>query len=687
MSLSWRINVTLNNRSQRTLASPSSGTGATVIRALRSFDEPKLFGAGESDLILATFGAPSQSNPELLEALAYNEGYPIYLCSPCSNGVHGGVLITTSGTKSLFDGVSYATGKPDSTLTAVVFGAQLTLTSSTTTSYTYSGGLMQGSSDSGYVAYTDISSHISGFGSREASTSDKFFLLWPGLDSPLYLSSMYDSDAGTVAFTSSDTSKATITGNISTTDGTISSTGLVISNVATGTSGIATPTGTILLCYTVNIGAMDDVYGMLCAKGASTDTYIKGRLTKNVYKASEGYKSPYESFTLAYQCANQKGVFSTDEQSPVEFGNTVDAVNAYNETLNPEKVFEDNDMIDAYINTENGLSIEDFTPNGTDSTSDASYVLFAGGYHDLSDADIAAGWDALEDNDSYQFDLAFDATCLTAGISGASTIRTGGSHPYTRILLPIVDPNASNKTMGQSITESEILAKKTGYSIDRGISLYFGYFKMSNNYANTGDVIWIPMGEIARRHADAIYYSYGGLATAWIDENGVGGQLTDGRILQAKYRMSESLLEALDEDRINPVVYDHTYGPMIVSRRTTILDDSDYSFNDYSGTFDYILKRVVENVLPYQLVKFNDADHRRVVKTKIESILQPLTVAPYNVLNAYLVKCDAENNDETVLDKQEFHVDVAVQVTAKSRWVYFTFTNTSQTVSVEEALA
>ena len=54
-------------------------------------------------------------------------------------------------------------------------------------------------------------------------------------------------------------------------------------------------------------------------------------------------------------------------------------------------------------------------------------------------------------------------------------------------------------------------------------------------YSKKGNVVHIPMGEIAKKHADSITLSFGGLAVAWIDENGVGGQLTSGRFVRSIY--------------------------------------------------------------------------------------------------------------------------------------------------------
>lgn len=658
-SLSWRINVAMNNQSQRTLVSPSSGTGATVVRAQRSLDYPVLFDTGETDKMLAMFGAPSSSNPELLEALEYNTYYPLYVSSPALKGRHASAVITGDGVVALKDGVDLSSSDLED-LSDVVFSCSLTPTTMEGT--TVYSGVVASSNRNSYSLVSKIMNT-----STSSSVSDTtHFVVVADTEYPLTLTQS-ESDHKIYEVTNSSFLQS---GTLNSSTGEVSL--ILASNIQTSFSRLE-------LKYHVEISGKNEIFGLIVSRAASTENHLQVRVTKNVYSNSDSsatYSNPYSSFSIAYRVLNSNGKFVAPASSPVEFGDKKTTVDAYGTSLNPEKVFDGNPYLTVYVNYLNGNSISSYLPQST------SYVTLVGGYHDIEDIDFAGGWDEYRDSDTYQMDLVFDASCNSDALTHAAQIRTGGYQPYVRVLLPIARPATyTDYTSVLSVKES------AGYPVNRGVSLYFGYFKIQNSYSTDGDVTWIPMGEIAKRHADSIRYSYGGLATAWVDENGVGGQLTGGRILKSIYKMSENDLQLLDENRINPVIYDRTFGPMIVSRRTTIMDNSDYSFNDYSGTFDYILRRVVENVLPYQLVKFNDSDHRRVVKSKIESIVQPLTVAPYNVLNAYLVKCDSENNDAEVLNKEEFHVDLAVQVTAKSRWIYFTFTNTSQTVSVEEVLA
>ena len=82
MSTSWRITETFNDKSQKSLPSEATGTGATVVASSRSLEEPVLFAVGETQRMLNLLGAPTKVEQGLLEAIEYNKSYPLWVVSP-----------------------------------------------------------------------------------------------------------------------------------------------------------------------------------------------------------------------------------------------------------------------------------------------------------------------------------------------------------------------------------------------------------------------------------------------------------------------------------------------------------------------------------------------------------------------------------------------------------------------------
>jgi hypothetical protein len=408
--------------------------------------------------------------------------------------------------------------------------------------------------------------------------------------------------------------------------------------------------------YSVNLA--DTFYGLIALKGPADSDYLRVKLSGVEITGKD-------AFEMQVQIKNSKGAYVDTIDSPITFSLDPEHEDGYGENIYIENVFEDSDFFVSFLN--DSLEFTSFAD-------DTEYVVFAGGSRggEFSSVELAVGYEYFKQIRKYPVDVFFDATQIEEASAIFLDLRTN-YHKYSRFILPV--PN---------MTVAEALAWTMPVS-DRGISYYYGYFYLRNMYHSSKKLIGIPMGEVAKKHADIMLLAFGGLAPAWYDENGMGGQLTGGRVIEALYDPDEAQLQLLDEARINPIVYDSASGPMIVSRRTSVSGSlSDYSFIDYSGAMDYILKNITSQVLPYQIVKLNDTSHRNIVRSKTNSIIQPMTVAPVNVVREYAIRCDGQNNNDEVLAREEFRLEVAVKFTPKSRTIILTFINTPQGSSVEE---
>jgi hypothetical protein len=97
MATSYRIKVSLNNKSFTVGSGIAAGMGATVIPASRGPMRPVKLNKGETERIRMLFGA---NRYEVLEAIAYNNKYPLWISAPHSGGSFGALLLTDTGLKS-----------------------------------------------------------------------------------------------------------------------------------------------------------------------------------------------------------------------------------------------------------------------------------------------------------------------------------------------------------------------------------------------------------------------------------------------------------------------------------------------------------------------------------------------------------------------------------------------------------
>jgi hypothetical protein len=381
-------------------------------------------------------------------------------------------------------------------------------------------------------------------------------------------------------------------------------------------------------------------------------------------------KSDISSDQLSLGLAEvNKGVYSKVANYPIEISLEQGRKDGAGKLIFVEQILKDNDLLFAKIN-----EAKPFDPSVWDAGSDV-YTDFAGGSRgdSVSDMEITAGWQKFKSTRLYPADIYFDTTGKQSAKAAMVTLRNGPI-PYKRFLAPVAEgfPSAAEALQIEGIPSN------------RGLSVFWNGAYIQNPYAPTGDLLSTLLGEVAAKFADALVYSYGGRAVSWGDENNVGGQLTGGRIIRMLYDASSDETKEMDKKRINPIIQQELFGPMIASRRTTDTSESDYSYTDYSAIVDYCVERLVNEVLPYQITKFNDDVHRADVATRAELIIKPLIVVPNNVIREYAIKCDSENNDDEVMAREEFILTVGIKVTPKSEIVILNFINAGQTMRVEE---
>lgn len=289
----------------------------------------------------------------------------------------------------------------------------------------------------------------------------------------------------------------------------------------------------------------------------------------------------------------------------------------------------------------------------------------------LTITELTAGWAYFQRFREYTADIFMDFTAIAGVEAIFDTLRTT-YQKYKSYILPFL--RTSDKDAVQTL--------KNSYSINnRGLAFYFNHALTRDNYV--ADKFYISqIGRIGVKYAQ-MYDVYNGLSVSMIDENNHGGQLT-GTTLKTFFDPSEDTIAELANAGINAIVLDPLYGAMIKHEKTaqTTAVYSDTSFVSNSRMFDYIILNVINQVLIFQIDKLNDTTHRTLVKTKIESIVNPLV--SLNLLREFAVKCDEENNNDEILAKKQFKVALAVKITPKSRTIVFDFIASAQGVDVEE---
>jgi hypothetical protein len=612
--LGGRVTVLFNNKTSQTKSDSGVGRGATVVRSLRGTLTPTYFSTGQTARMRELCGEPGPTYPDLLEALYYVQFYGIWVSCPSKNARYGGAYLTATGTKSLPGGMS--------SLPAAVSGGAETVTQIT---------LIEklGTGDGTTTSFGKTLSGLSGY----IKNSVRILLVGTSL-------------------IGQTVTEATGTETIATTS---QGSGSLIesSGVLSFTFTTAPTAGQVIeASYTFDLTQVNAL-ALFMSRGPQAD-YIA---LENSYSTSTKL---FTSAIYGYDSSGTAVLKETVDWSPIQGTEDGNGKAVYGPLL-----FNDGD--DDYVRV---YPVADATV--TSFTKDSTYVPFAGGSRGdaVVASDVVSGFEKYASQRLYPADVIFDVTALTGVGTEFQTLRNGGvpgiGQATSKYLLPM-----SYETYSEAETDI------TSFPADRGIMVYWNWGLVNNQFNSNGNA-WTPlMGEVAKKHADNFTYAFGGKAVSWYDENNVGGRLSSGRVLEMAYDIDSDVESDLIALGINPIIMDPSAGVMIRSERTTYTPLCDYAYGSYSGSLDYIVKHVINDVLPPQIDKFNDDSHRETVSDAIGGIIKPMTIRPRNVIYAYQVKCDGDNNDETVLANDQFVIQVAIQVTRMSRWIIITFINSN----------
>jgi hypothetical protein len=317
------------------------------------------------------------------------------------------------------------------------------------------------------------------------------------------------------------------------------------------------------------------------------------------------------------------------------------------------------------------LNATDYSTAWSTFVDDTAMVSLAGGARGTAaaSADFVDGFEFLQDTNKYGVPITFDTTADSGVLTYFDTCRTTYAK-RTRFLAPTADLSPT-----ALIASSPVLALN-----NKGLYVYCLTWGIHKDTFSGTNFNCSNMGLIAGKMADVLLYGPGGSPT-WIDENNIGGQLGSS-IVSLNQTATETQLEQLDTLRLNPVVFDTTYGPMIVSDRTTYKRQSDYSYIGQSSLADYIINLVLREVIPYQISKLNDDFHRITVANKTNSILA--TVSSW--LEDFIVICDRTNNTAEMMNQQKFVLTVGVQFTPYSQMIIFNFINSPTGTDIKESV-
>ncbi len=335
----------------------------------------------------------------------------------------------------------------------------------------------------------------------------------------------------------------------------------------------------------------------------------------------------------------------------------------YNKNLYILDVFNDNDYLIAKVNSSYAYSVPTLT---------ATTVALAGGKRGTSptSANYTTSWDYFKKPNKYAAKIFMDVNGDHA--SDINTLISTYQYYSHGITIVPMDNDASD-----AITYRSALALDTD-----NISLYTNWRKIYDPYNDS--YAWISnVGSIGKKYA-MMADVYDGMSPAGIDEDGHGGQISDWRTIEMENDYSDAETLLLDQAQINPIILDDAYGVVIMGDRTLKVTAGDTSFIHTKRIDNWVIEKVVKQVLRVKEFKLNTAQTRLQAQSMVETLLVPLLAK--SLYKAAKVICDSTNNTDAVMTNRQFIIDLIRTSTVNNQTTLLRLTRTAQGAVLSEII-
>jgi hypothetical protein len=416
------------------------------------------------------------------------------------------------------------------------------------------------------------------------------------------------------------------------------------------------PTSGAVITVTSTADLSLDAYFALISKSPQTDD-LATLITAN----GSG------EFVLNMYRKNNDSVYVAWTDSPYTGSIVAGTKDGFGNVIYLETLLANNNYLVADVNT--ALTYSTFVD-------DTNSVAFDGGVRGdaITGSDIATAFSTyLQDPTTYNPKVIF-ACEDDSNIATAFETLSESYQKRSRYLLPTANDTATNLLSDTAVTKHNI--------DDRNINFFPLSWGIHKDLYNDSNFLCSNMGLIAKKYADSIQLSFGGLSPMYIDENGVGGKLGSS-IVSLAQTASGTQWESFNSAGMNPVRYMPGVGPVIVGDRTsasTIL--TDYSFTIHSEIANYILENIEQQVLPAQIGKANDSFHREQVRAKADLIVSQVS----DYLEDYYIQCDEDNNNADVRNLRKFILTIGVIFEKNSQTIEFIFINSRSGLDIQEVV-
>jgi phage tail sheath protein FI len=286
-------------------------------------------------------------------------------------------------------------------------------------------------------------------------------------------------------------------------------------------------------------------------------------------------------------------------------------------------------------------------------------------------AEIAAGFDLLEDADTVDVGLLFaypDANGAEVIAEDLISIAAARKDCMAFVSPPIAD------SQGSSAPDTDVMAFANGLTSSSYASCDSGAIYVYDKYNDT--YRWIG----ASGHIAGLCASTDRVADAWFSPAGVNrGQLLG--VTKLAWNPNQAQRDTLYKGRVNPIVSMPGQGTILFGDKTLLSRPSAFDRINVRRLF-ITLEKAISTAAKAQLFEFNDEFTRAQFKNLVEPFLRD--VKGRRGLTDFRVVCDETNNTSQVIDGNSFVADIFIKPNRSINFITLNFVATRTGVDFSE---
>ena len=286
-------------------------------------------------------------------------------------------------------------------------------------------------------------------------------------------------------------------------------------------------------------------------------------------------------------------------------------------------------------------------------------------------AELALAYDLLEDAETVDVNLLFavpDANGANTIANDLISIADTRKDCMAFVSPPIADTQGSS-TPAADVKEFVDSLNSSSYASCDSTALYV-YDKYSDKYRYIG----------AAGHVAGLCANTDQIADAWFSPAGVNrGQLLG--VTKLAFNPNQADRDVLYKARANPIVSFPGQGTVLFGDRTLLSKPSAFDRINVRRLFN-TLEKAISTAAKAQLFEFNDEFTRAQFKNLVEPFLRD--VKGRRGLSDFLVVCDNTNNDNQVIDSNQFVADIFIKPNKSINFITLNFVATRSGVEFSE---